>query len=279
MAAGAPRRLRAGRGHRSALHPLHLGHDRPAQGRGARQRRPRRGARTGRMGHVYGVEPGEVYWAASDVGWVVGHPTSSTRRCSHGCTTMLYEGKPVGTPDAGAFWRVIAEHRVDALFTAPTAFRAIKQRGPGGRAASRSYDLSRFRTLFLAGERCDPDTLDWARDAARGAGDRPLVADRDRLADRRQLRRHRACCRSSPARRPSRCRAATCACWTSDGQRDAAPGEIGAHRAASCRCRRAPAHAVERRRRAPRGLSRRAIPATTRPATPATWTRTATSTS
>jgi propionyl-CoA synthetase len=114
------------------------------------------------MKNIYGVEPGEVYWAASDVGWVVGHSYIVYGPLLHGNTTILYEGKPVGTPDAGAFWRVIAEHGVVALFTAPTAFRAIKKEDPEG-THIRRYDLSRFRTLFLAGERCDPDTLLWAQ--------------------------------------------------------------------------------------------------------------------
>jgi propionyl-CoA synthetase len=115
------------------------------------------------MKHVYDVEPGEVYWAASDVGWVVGHSYIVYGPLFHGCTTVLYEGKPVGTPDPGAFWRVIAEHGVCTLFTAPTAFRAIRQQDPEGTHIGR-YDLSRFRALFLAGERCDPDTLRWAED-------------------------------------------------------------------------------------------------------------------
>jgi propionyl-CoA synthetase len=113
------------------------------------------------MQHVYGVSPGEVYWAASDVGWVVGHSYIVYAPLFHGCTTVLYEGKPVGTPDAGAFWRVISEHSVETLFTAPTAFRAIRQQDPEGDHIGR-YDLSRFRALFLAGERCDPETLGWA---------------------------------------------------------------------------------------------------------------------
>ena len=113
------------------------------------------------MKHIYDVQPGEVYWAASDVGWVVGHSYIVYAPLFHGCTTVLYEGKPVGTPDAGAFWRVISEHDVCTLFTAPTAFRAIRQQDPEGSHIDR-YDLSRFRALFLAGERCDPETLGWA---------------------------------------------------------------------------------------------------------------------
>jgi propionyl-CoA synthetase len=113
------------------------------------------------MHGLYGVEPGEVYWCASDVGWVVGHSYIVYGPLLHGCTSILYEGKPVGTPDAGAFWRVIAEHGAVALFTAPTAFRAIKKEDPDGKLI-RAYDLSKFRTLFLAGERADPDTVQWA---------------------------------------------------------------------------------------------------------------------
>jgi propionyl-CoA synthetase len=114
------------------------------------------------MRNIYGVRPGEVYWAASDVGWVVGHSYIVYGPLLAGCTTVLFEGKPVGTPDAGTFWRVIAEHGVRALFTAPTAFRAIKREDPEG-AFVRKYDLSRFRTLFLAGERADPATIEWAQ--------------------------------------------------------------------------------------------------------------------
>jgi propionyl-CoA synthetase len=115
------------------------------------------------MYNVYGVKPGEVFWAASDVGWVVGHSYIVYGPLLHGCTTVLYEGKPVGTPDAGAFWRVIAEYGVSVMFTAPTAFRAIKRDDPQGEFIGR-YDLSKLRALFLAGERCDPDTLGWAEE-------------------------------------------------------------------------------------------------------------------
>ncbi|MEM7126332.1 MAG: propionyl-CoA synthetase [Chloroflexota bacterium] len=115
------------------------------------------------MKNMYNVEAGDVYWAASDVGWVVGHSYIVYAPLFKGCTTILYEGKPVGTPDAGAFWRVIAQHKVNVLFTAPTAFRAIKKEDPAG-LLIQEYDLSSFRALFLAGERCDPDTLEWAGD-------------------------------------------------------------------------------------------------------------------
>lgn len=113
------------------------------------------------MKNHYGVEPGDVFWAASDVGWVVGHSYIVYAPLLHGCTSILYEGKPVGTPDAGAFWRVIAEHGVAAMFTAPTAFRAIKKEDPRGEHVKR-YDLRAFRTLFLAGERADSETIKWA---------------------------------------------------------------------------------------------------------------------
>ncbi|MGQ3046882.1 MAG: propionyl-CoA synthetase [Niveispirillum sp.] len=113
------------------------------------------------MEHFYGVKPGEVFWAASDVGWVVGHSYIVYGPLLHGCTTLVYEGKPVATPDAGAFWRVISEHKVAVQFTAPTAFRAIKREDPNGELLGQ-YDMSCLRALFLAGERSDPDTLNWA---------------------------------------------------------------------------------------------------------------------
>ena len=113
------------------------------------------------MAMTYGLEPGEVFWAASDVGWVVGHSYIVYAPLLHGCATVLYEGKPVGTPDAGAFWRVISQHNVAVLFTAPTAFRAIRRADPDAKLLQ-EYDLDGFRTLFLAGERADPDTVRWA---------------------------------------------------------------------------------------------------------------------
>ncbi len=118
-------------------------------------------ALTWSMKNIYGVESGEVYWAASDLGWAVGHSYIVYGPLFNGNTTILYEGKPVGTPDPGAFWRVISQHRVSVFFTAPTAIRAIKRDDPTGEYVRR-YDLSAFRTFFLAGERCDPDTLHWA---------------------------------------------------------------------------------------------------------------------
>lgn len=113
------------------------------------------------MYNLYGITPGEVFWCGSDIGWVVGHSYIIYAPLFHGATSIMYEGKPIGTPDAGAFWRVIAEHKAVALFTAPTAFRAIRKEDPEGKFI-RQYDLSKFRTLFLAGERADPPTVDWA---------------------------------------------------------------------------------------------------------------------
>ncbi|MGH7911306.1 MAG: AMP-binding protein, partial [Candidatus Dormibacteraceae bacterium] len=118
------------------------------------------------MTNVFDVGPDDVWWAASDVGWVVGHSYIVYAPLLIGATTVMYEGKPVGTPDAGAFWRVISEHRVASLFTAPTAFRAIKRADPEGRELGR-YDLSAFRSLFLAGEHLDPETLRWAEELLR----------------------------------------------------------------------------------------------------------------
>ena len=115
------------------------------------------------MSNIYGVEPGEVFWAASDLGWAVGHSYIVYAPLFQGCTSILFEGKPVGTPDAGVFWRIIAEHKVKVLFTAPTAFRAIKKEDPKGEFLKK-YDLTHFTHLFLAGERADPDTLKWAED-------------------------------------------------------------------------------------------------------------------
>jgi propionyl-CoA synthetase len=113
------------------------------------------------MGNIYGLEAGDVFFTASDVGWVVGHSYIVYAPLIHGCTTILYEGKPVGTPDAGVFWRIIAEHGARAMFTAPTAFRAIRREDPDGELI-KQYDLSKFKTLFLAGEHADPATIQWA---------------------------------------------------------------------------------------------------------------------
>jgi len=114
------------------------------------------------MKNIYNVDPGDVFWAASDVGWVVGHSYICYAPLIHGNTTIVFEGKPVGTPDAGTFWRVISEHNVRSFFTAPTAFRAIKREDPNGEFRAK-YDLSCLNALYLAGERADPDTINWAQ--------------------------------------------------------------------------------------------------------------------
>jgi len=114
------------------------------------------------MKNIYNVDPGEVFWAASDLGWVVGHSYICYGPLIHGNTSILFEGKPVGTPDAGTFWRVISEHNVRSFFTAPTAFRAIKREDPEGKFKAK-YDLNCLRVLYLAGERADPDTIHWAK--------------------------------------------------------------------------------------------------------------------
>ena len=139
------------------------------------------------MKAIYNVEPGETYWAASDIGWVVGHSYIVYAPLLHGCATVLYEGKPIGTPDAGAFWRVVEDYKVRAFFTAPTAFRAVRKEDPKA-ALLKKYDISSMHTLFLAGERADPDTVAVGGKGSRQAGCRPLVADRDRLGDRGQSR-------------------------------------------------------------------------------------------
>ncbi len=203
------------------------------------------------MKNHYGIEPGEVFWAASDVGWIVGHSYICYAPLLHGATTVVYEGKPVGTPDAGAFWRVIAEHNVAALFTAPTAFRAIKKEDPNGQLI-KNYDLNGFRTLFLAGERADPATIKWAEAHLKAAvidhwwqtetgwvicgnPGRPRPAARQIwLANRADawLRRAGARCGGQAGRRRS-------------------SGHAGDQAAASARL---PAHAVEQRRALPQEL-------------------------
>ena len=153
-------RLRAARGDRSAVHPLHLGHHRHSQRRGSRQRRACGGAE---MEHDERLQhrPRRGVLGGSDIGWTVGHGYIVYGPLLHGATTILYEGKPVGTPDAGAFWRVCEQHGVNVLFHGADRVSGDQARRPGG-ALHAAHDLSRFRLLFLAGERCDPDTLIWA---------------------------------------------------------------------------------------------------------------------
>jgi propionyl-CoA synthetase len=165
-------------------------------------------ALTWSMKYIYNVAPGEVFWAASDVGWAVGHSYITYAPLFYGCTSVLYEGKPVGTPDAGAFWRVIAEHKVSVLFTAPTTFRAIKREDPNGEYL-KFYDLQHFHTLFLAGERCDPDTLQWATDKL-GV---PVIDHWGQTVWGWRW------FRLNPAPAPCLCRATTFAYWTQQGTR------------------------------------------------------------
>ena len=223
------------------------------------------------MENLYGVKPGEIWWCASDIGWVVGHSYIVYAPLFHGCTSILYEGKPVGTPDAGAFWRVFAEHGVVALFTAPTAFRAIKKEDPDAKLIA-TYDLSKFRTLFLAGERADPPTVAWAEDVLKkpvidhwwqtetgwciagnpvGLGALPV--------------KHGSATVPMPGydmdvvdEAASPCRAAPSARWWS-----------------SCRCRRPRCRRCGSRTRAASRATSPNFPATTRPPTPATSTTTA----
>ncbi len=194
---GRAGRVRAGRGHRPALHPLHLRHDRPARRAWSGTTAGTRWRCAGRCRHVYDIGPGDVFWAASDVGWVVGHSYIVYAPLLTGCTTVLYEGKPVGTPDAGAFWRVVAEHGVNVLFTAPTAFRAIRKEDPDGELLARARPVRAARAL--PGRRAaGPGHLPVGRRAARRPGGRPLVADRDRLADRGRPARAGGRCRARP---------------------------------------------------------------------------------
>jgi propionyl-CoA synthetase len=115
------------------------------------------------MKHIYNVNAGDTFWAASDVGWVVGHSYIVYGPLLQGCASILFEGKPIKTPEAGTFWRVCADHKVKSMFTAPTAIRAIKKDDPNGELMGK-YDLSSLNVLFLAGERCDPATYEWAGD-------------------------------------------------------------------------------------------------------------------
>ena len=143
------------------------------------------------MKHFYNVEPGEVFWSASDVGWVVGHSYIVYAPLLHGCTTIVFEGKPVGTPDPGTFWRVIEQHRVPTLFTAPTALRAIKREDPDAELPEEVRPLPLPRAL-PGGRAVRPRHHPLGREPPEGPGDRPLVADRDRLGHRRQPAGHPA---------------------------------------------------------------------------------------
>jgi propionyl-CoA synthetase len=169
------------------------------------------------MDAVYGVAPGEVFWAASDIGWVVGHSYIVYAPLLHGCTTVLYEGKPVGTPDAGAFWRVCADHGVDVLFTAPTAIRAIKREDSAASTSRVTTSTASGCSSWPASAR--PGHARLGADGAAAARDRPLVADRDRRGRSRPTPWASSCCRSSPARPASPCPATTCGSSTTAATR------------------------------------------------------------
>jgi propionyl-CoA synthetase len=199
------------------------------------------------MKNVYGIEPGEVFWAASDVGWVVGHSYIVYAPAA----PRLHHGHVRGQAGRHARRRrLLAGHRGArrrSLFTAPTAFRAIKKEDPKGEHLIREIrHQSKLRSLFLAGERCDPDTMEWAQQDARRAGDRPLVADRDRLGDRRPTRWASSRCRSSRVADQVPCRATTCRSSTTTASRS--PRARSAHRDQAAAAAGLPADAVERRR-------------------------------
>ena len=225
------------------------------------------------MPNVYDVHPGEVFWAASDVGWVVGHSYIVYAPLLAGATTVLYEGKPIGTPDAGAFWRVIEQHGVAALFTAPTAIRAIRKEDPEA-ALLGDRTLPSLRTLFLAGERTDPDTYDWA---SRVLG-RPVIdhwwQTEIGLGDGRELPRPRSAAGEVRARRACPCPATA----STSSTPTAAPCRPASRAPSRCACRCRPA----RCRRSGTTTSAawrptsRAIPAGTSRATAGISTRTAT---
>jgi propionyl-CoA synthetase len=177
------------------------------------------------MKAIYDIDAGDVYWAASDVGWVVGHSYIVYAPLFKGATTILFEGKPVGTPDAGVFWRVISQHKVKCMFTAPTAFRAIKREDPKAELM-KDYDLSNFKILFLAGERSDPDTLQWAEN---NLGSRSSITG-GRRKPVGPLRPTAWACTTFPVKYGSPTKAApagTCRWWDACNQQ-VAPGEIGA---------------------------------------------------
>ena len=214
------------------------------------------------MSAIYGVEPGETYWAASDIGWVVGHSYIVYAPLLHGCATILYEGKPIGTPDAGAFWRVVEEYQVAAFFTAPTALRAVRKEDPHA-TLLQNYNIASMRTLFLAGERADPDTVAWAEHVLESPGGRSLVADRDRLGDRRQSGRPRPA--AGQARLADRADAGLRRSRSST--RAAIPCRPGrwARSSSSCRCRPAACRRSIATTSACAPATSRTSPATTRP--------------
>ena len=187
------------------------------------------------MENIYDIGPGDVWWTASDVGWVVGHSYIVYAPLIVGATTVLYEGKPVGTPDAGAFWRVVADHKVSALFTAPTAFRAIKKEDPEGELPGGVRRLVLAHVVPRRGA-ARPGHLGVGDRTARRAGHRPLVADRDRLADRGQLARPRA--DAHQARLADRARARLGRAGARAVRRTRRFPAPRVRSASSCRCRR-----------------------------------------
>ena len=201
------------------------------------------------MKNIYQCDPGDVFWAASDVGWVVGHSYICYAPLIHRNTTIVFEGKPIGTPDAGTFWRVIEEHNVRSFFTAPTAIRAVKREDPKGLERAK-YDLSGLRALYLAGERADPDTVDWAGKVAfrsTTTGGRPKRAGPSPAILPGWKR-----CRSRSARPPSPCRAMTFG-FSTRPDTLSRRARWGRSRS-SCRCRRAPCP----RSGTPKSVSRKA---------------------
>jgi propionyl-CoA synthetase len=223
------------------------------------------------MSMLYGLKPGDVMWTASDVGWVVGHSYIVYAPLLAGCTSVLYEGKPVGTPDAGAFWRVCAQHGVKVLFTAPTALRAIRKEDPEGSLVAR-HDLSKLEALFLAGERCDPPTAEWASALLQ----KPVIDHWWQTETGWSISgnfRGSACFPRASGRAASPRRATTFACWTRPGRRCRAARS--ARWPSGCRCR----HPTCRRCGTPTTASApptsRPSPATTTPPTPGWWMRTA----
>ena len=223
------------------------------------------------MRHIYDIHPGDVFWAASDVGWVVGHSYIVYGPLLLGATTLLYEGKPIGTPDPGAFWRVASEHRVKALFTAPTAIRAIRKEDPDG-AHLDKYDLSALRYLFQAGERLDPDTYSVGFREARHPGHRPLVADRNRLGHRRQSDGRRAV--SDQAGLTDAADAGLRGMRSSRRRVSRATPAKRARSASACRCHRAHCPRYGATTPASRPLICASTPVTTSPGTAATSTTT-----
>ena len=227
------------------------------------------------MANIYDVGPGDVWWTASDVGWVVGHSYIVYAPLLVGATTVLYEGKPVGTPDAGAFWRVVVRVRRAGAVHRADRVPGDQEGGPDGKLPGEVRRLARLRTLFLAGERLDPDTWEWATERLGVPVDRPLVADRDRLADRGEPARARADAHQARARRPCRCPGTTCRCSTRPAPPVARPAPR-ARSASGCRCRPARCRRCGATTSASSRRTSRRSTATTSPGTAGTSTRTAT---